>query len=102
MCPGDLSMCRPLFKSTGWPFHRFLYEFDLFLYIEGYNLYATIRLQFQKRKYANLNRVRCGKKGYGLETKEAIREGRFLIEYVGEVTFATSFWNVSVPPNSRT
>ncbi|KAF7140873.1 hypothetical protein RHSIM_Rhsim06G0088400 [Rhododendron simsii] len=41
--------------------------------------------QFQKRKYANLNRVRCGKKGYGLETKEDIREGRFLIEYVGEV-----------------
>lgn len=79
-----------------------LYElFDLFLYIKGYNLYAIIWLQFQKRKYANLNRVRCGKKGYGLETKEDIREGRFLIEYVGEVTFATSFSKVSVPSNSR-
>ncbi|KAH7860815.1 hypothetical protein Vadar_018367 [Vaccinium darrowii] len=41
--------------------------------------------QFQKRKYANLNLVRCGKKGYGLETQEDISEGRFLIEYVGEV-----------------
>lgn len=81
-------------------FHRFLH--DLFLFKKWYNLCATIWLQFQKRKYANLNLVRCGKKGYGLETQEDISEGRFLIEYVGEVSFATLFWKVSVPPNSRT
>ncbi|EPS67389.1 hypothetical protein M569_07380, partial [Genlisea aurea] len=41
--------------------------------------------QFQKRKYAKLKRIKCGKKGYGLQAVEDISEGRFLIEYVGEV-----------------
>ncbi|XP_047327985.1 histone-lysine N-methyltransferase ASHH2-like isoform X2 [Impatiens glandulifera] len=40
---------------------------------------------FQKRNYAKLNWFRCGKKGYGLQVVEDIREGQFLIEYVGEV-----------------
>ncbi|KAL5699503.1 [histone H3]-lysine(4) N-trimethyltransferase [Ranunculus cassubicifolius] len=41
--------------------------------------------QFQKRKYAKLESVRCGKKGYGLHLLESVSQGDFLIEYVGEV-----------------
>ncbi|KAL3504286.1 hypothetical protein ACH5RR_034127 [Cinchona calisaya] len=41
--------------------------------------------QFQKRKYANLKSIKCGKKGYGLQLLEDVSEGQFLIEYVGEV-----------------
>ncbi|KAK1361420.1 histone-lysine N-methyltransferase ASHH2-like [Heracleum sosnowskyi] len=41
--------------------------------------------QFQKRNYANLKCFRSGKKGRGLQLLEDIREGQFLIEYVGEV-----------------
>ncbi|KAG7032825.1 Histone-lysine N-methyltransferase ASHH2 [Cucurbita argyrosperma subsp. argyrosperma] len=41
--------------------------------------------QFQKRKYAKLRWLRCGKKGYGLQCLEDISKGQFLIEYVGEV-----------------
>ncbi|GLU00957.1 hypothetical protein SLE2022_182900 [Rubroshorea leprosula] len=41
--------------------------------------------QFQKRKYAKMEWVRCGKKGYGLKMFEDISAGQFLIEYVGEV-----------------
>ncbi|VFQ74434.1 unnamed protein product [Cuscuta campestris] len=41
--------------------------------------------QFQKRNYTNLKWFKCGKKGYGLQLLEAVSEGRFLIEYVGEV-----------------
>ncbi|KAL3840048.1 hypothetical protein ACJIZ3_024639 [Penstemon smallii] len=41
--------------------------------------------QFQKRKYARLKWIRCGKKGHGLQVLENISEGQFLIEYVGEV-----------------
>ncbi|KAK6115600.1 hypothetical protein DH2020_007869 [Rehmannia glutinosa] len=40
---------------------------------------------FQKRKYAKLKWFRCGKKGFGLQALEDISEGKFLIEYVGEV-----------------
>ncbi|GFZ09826.1 histone-lysine N-methyltransferase [Actinidia rufa] len=41
--------------------------------------------QFQKHKYAKLSWFPCGKKGYGLQLREDISEGQFLIEYVGEV-----------------
>ncbi|KAL1820242.1 hypothetical protein ACET3Z_015111 [Daucus carota] len=41
--------------------------------------------QFQKRNYAKLKCFRCGKKGHGLQLLEDVREGQFLIEYVGEV-----------------
>ncbi|CAK9152030.1 unnamed protein product [Ilex paraguariensis] len=41
--------------------------------------------QFQKRKHAKLKWFKCGKKGYGLQLLEDISEGKFLIEYVGEV-----------------
>ncbi|GKU98461.1 hypothetical protein SLEP1_g11466 [Rubroshorea leprosula] len=41
--------------------------------------------QFQKRKYAQMQWSRCGKKGYGLKMLEDISAGHFLIEYVGEV-----------------
>ncbi|CDP11932.1 unnamed protein product [Coffea canephora] len=41
--------------------------------------------QFQKRKYAKLKAIKCGKKGYGLQLLEEVSEGQFLIEYVGEV-----------------
>jgi SET domain-containing protein len=41
--------------------------------------------QFQKRKYVKFERFQSGKKGYGLRLLEDVREGQFLIEYVGEV-----------------
>ncbi|XP_058089839.1 uncharacterized protein LOC131236579 [Magnolia sinica] len=41
--------------------------------------------QFQKRKYARFKWFRCGKKGYGLQLQENVSQGKFLIEYVGEV-----------------
>lgn len=41
--------------------------------------------QFQKRRYAKLEKFRCGKKGYGLRLLDDIFKGQFLIEYVGEV-----------------
>ncbi|KAI9113137.1 hypothetical protein K1719_015662 [Acacia pycnantha] len=41
--------------------------------------------QFQQRKYAGLTWFKCGKKGYGLKAIEDISQGKFLIEYVGEV-----------------
>lgn len=42
-------------------------------------------LQFQKREYAKVALFRCGKKGHGLQAKEHIPKGSFVIEYVGEV-----------------
>jgi hypothetical protein len=59
-------------------------EFHCFY--KGYCFSPNVRLQFQKRKYAELEWFRCGKKGYGLKLREDISEGQFLIEYVGEVT----------------
>lgn len=47
--------------------------------------------QFQRRQYAMLSWFRCGKKGYGLQVLEDITEGRFLIEYVGEVLDLQSY-----------
>ncbi|KAK7861250.1 histone-lysine n-methyltransferase ashh2 [Quercus suber] len=47
--------------------------------------------QFQKQKYANLEWFRCGKKGYGLKLLEDIPEGKFLIEYVGEVSLPSGY-----------
>ncbi|KAL1561204.1 [histone H3]-lysine(4) N-trimethyltransferase [Salvia divinorum] len=41
--------------------------------------------QFQKRTYAKLKWLRCGKKGFGLQSLQEISEGQFLIEYIGEV-----------------
>ncbi|XP_057773185.1 histone-lysine N-methyltransferase ASHH2-like [Salvia miltiorrhiza] len=41
--------------------------------------------QFQKRTYAKLKWLRCGKKGFGLQSLQDISEGQFLIEYIGEV-----------------
>ncbi|KAJ4700765.1 histone-lysine N-methyltransferase ASHH2-like [Melia azedarach] len=41
--------------------------------------------QFQKRKYANMQWHRYGKKGFGLVSLEDILTGKFIIEYVGEV-----------------
>ena len=57
--------------------------------MKGITFYATLWLQFQKHKYAKLSWFPCGKKGYGLQLREDISEGQFLIEYVGEVTFST-------------
>lgn len=42
-------------------------------------------MQFQKREYAKVELFRCGKKGHGLQAKERISSGSFVIEYVGEV-----------------
>ncbi|KAF3447043.1 hypothetical protein FNV43_RR12223 [Rhamnella rubrinervis] len=41
--------------------------------------------QFQKRQYAKVAKVSCGKKGYGLKLLQDMSKGQFLIEYVGEV-----------------
>ncbi|KAM0841963.1 hypothetical protein ACQ4PT_058660 [Festuca glaucescens] len=41
--------------------------------------------QFQRRSYAKISWFHSGKKGYGLQLQEEVSEGRFLIEYVGEV-----------------
>ena len=42
-------------------------------------------VQFQKRDYAKVELFRCGKKGHGLQAKQRIPRGSFVIEYVGEV-----------------
>ncbi|KAF4353744.1 hypothetical protein F8388_024313 [Cannabis sativa] len=47
--------------------------------------------QFQKRKYAKLEKFRCGKKGYGLKFLEDVSKGNFVIEYVGEVLDMQSY-----------
>ncbi|KAL6634553.1 hypothetical protein ACP70R_027224 [Stipagrostis hirtigluma subsp. patula] len=47
--------------------------------------------QFQRRSYAKLRWFHSGKKGYGLQLDEDVSEGRFLIEYVGEVLDITSY-----------
>ena len=41
--------------------------------------------KFQSKKYAKLDIRRTGKKGHGLFTKQALKKGEFIIEYVGEV-----------------
>ncbi|XP_021841738.1 histone-lysine N-methyltransferase ASHH2 isoform X2 [Spinacia oleracea] len=46
---------------------------------------------FQKKQYAMLSWFRCGKKGYGLQVLENTSEGKFLIEYVGEVLDLQSY-----------
>ncbi|CAD7699864.1 unnamed protein product [Ostreobium quekettii] len=40
---------------------------------------------FSKRKYAKVDRQRAGPKGFGLFALEDIREGQFVVEYIGEV-----------------
>ncbi|EEC73388.1 hypothetical protein OsI_07633 [Oryza sativa Indica Group] len=47
--------------------------------------------EFQRRTYAKLGKFHTGKKGYGLQLKEDVSEGRFLIEYVGEVLDITAY-----------
>ncbi|XP_040376211.1 uncharacterized protein LOC102714703 [Oryza brachyantha] len=47
--------------------------------------------QFQRRNYAKLARFHTGQKGYGLQLNEDVFEGRFLIEYVGEVLDITAY-----------
>uniref|UniRef100_A0A804PJV2 Histone-lysine N-methyltransferase ASHH2 n=2 Tax=Zea mays TaxID=4577 RepID=A0A804PJV2_MAIZE len=47
--------------------------------------------KFQRRSYAKLRWFHSGKKGYGLQLQEDVTEGRFLIEYVGEVLDITSY-----------
>nr|CAB3446871.1 unnamed protein product [Digitaria exilis] len=47
--------------------------------------------KFQRRSYAKLRWFHSGKKGFGLQLQEDVTEGRFLIEYVGEVLDITSY-----------
>ncbi|VAH39782.1 unnamed protein product [Triticum turgidum subsp. durum] len=47
--------------------------------------------QFQRRNYAKIAWFHSGKKGYGLQLLEEVPEGRFLIEYVGEVLDITTY-----------
>ncbi|KAJ4874534.1 histone methyltransferases(H3-K4 specific) [Raphanus sativus] len=51
----------------------------------------SITFTFQKRKYVKFERFQSGKKGYGLRLLEDVREGQFLIEYVGEVLDMQSY-----------
>ncbi|GLJ25256.1 hypothetical protein SUGI_0483490 [Cryptomeria japonica] len=41
--------------------------------------------QFQKRLYAEVKLLRCGRKGFGLQVLQEVTKGLFIIEYVGEV-----------------
>ena len=41
--------------------------------------------KFQKKDYAKLDIQRTGRKGHGLFTKQALKKGQFIIEYIGEV-----------------
>ncbi|RLM79668.1 uncharacterized protein C2845_PM12G17070 [Panicum miliaceum] len=45
----------------------------------------------KRRSYSKLRWFHSGKKGYGLQLQEDVSEGRFLIEYVGEVLDITSY-----------
>lgn len=40
---------------------------------------------FAQRRYASLDVLRAGKKGFGLYAKEDLKAGQFIVEYVGEV-----------------
>lgn len=79
-CPcGDLC-------SNQQVFCQFLVENAIFL-LKVLFLNPPVYFQFQKRKYAKLGKFQCGKKGYGLKLLEDTAQGKFLIEYVGEVAF---------------
>jgi len=52
--------------------------------------------QFQRRSYAKLRWFHSGKKGYGLQLQEDVTDGRFLIEYVGEVLLSSVISRVCV------
>ena len=41
--------------------------------------------RFTRKQYAKLETRRAGIKGFGLFTKEALKKGQLIIEYVGEV-----------------
>lgn len=41
--------------------------------------------QFTRREYAALEVLPAGAKGYGLFTRDGVRAGQFIVEYVGEV-----------------
>ena len=53
---------------------------------EGDHYNPNFLFQFQQHKYASLMWFKCGKKGYGLKAVEDISKGKFLFEYVGEVS----------------
>lgn len=75
-------MWRSLFKSTG--ILAIPYKEDTVFLLKGHSLIYLFE-QFQKRRYAKLEKFRCGKKGFGLRSLDYIVKGQFLIEYVGEV-----------------
>lgn len=60
-----------------------LHSQSCYIFLKSFPIF----LQFQKRKYVKFERFQSGKKGYGLRLLEDVREGQFLIEYVGEVCF---------------
>lgn len=62
----------------------------------GLNLIKSVE-QFQRRSYAKLSWFQSGKKGYGLQLQEDVSEGRFLIEYVGEVPVQTAYYSFFPP-----
>eukprot|EP00898_Chlorokybus_atmophyticus_P006702 jgi/Chlat1/7032/Chrsp56S06703 len=43
------------------------------------------RDEFQRRTYANVDKGRCGAKGFGVIAQDVIRRGSFILEYCGEV-----------------
>ena len=71
--------------------HFFLCSDAYFLYYIGFDLIKYLK-QFQRRNYAKIAWFHSGKKGYGLKLQEEVSEGRFLIEYVGEVPIQTAYF----------
>lgn len=67
---------------------------------EGDNYSPIFSFQFQQHKYSSLTWFKCGKKGYGLKAVEDISKGKFLIEYVGEVSWTMPSMSFCISPYS--
>ena len=93
-------MQGPLLKSTG-VLAISCCDCVLDLLCMGTCFNPRVCLQFQKRQYAKLVKIPCGKKGYGLKLLQDMSKGQFLIEYVGEVTleFFSNIWFFSSKVN---
>lgn len=100
MCARSLSMRGPLLKSTGVLVIS-CSDCVLDLLCKGPCFNPKVHLQFQKRQYAKVGKIPCGKKGHGLKLLQDMSKGQFLIEYVGEVTleFFSIIWLCSSKVN---
>ena len=78
----QISRCDVLFARKSV---TFTVLYSCYIFLKSFPIF----LQFQKRKYVKFERFQSGKKDYGLRLLDDVREGQFLIEYVGEVCFST-------------